>query len=460
MSDKTSAYKIAQDMERNLLCSLILSPEQYYIIGEMVSKDSFYPTKHQQIYEAITSLIDDDEPVDLVSISAKLVKHGHDPMRSLLIEIAQAIPSGERAEYYAEQVQAAANRRGLDIILKKGIASVEDPTIDTVEILGDVQNGIDNVLNTRNSESASVYPEILNVWEEYLDLNDGGTPNWITTGFHDLDRYVCLAEGTHTVVGASPSEGKTSLGINILRNVSASGKRVLFFTLEQTRKRMLQKIISQEAMVPHTKLITGRLSEEEKKKVSDRAHRWSNPNMCIIDGRWSVPQIRLKSIQEKAEKGLDLIIVDLLGLLKRPDNLPKDAKEHHVYNENARQLQELGVELKVPVITMAHLNRAKYARPGGRPILSDLREAGEQFADNVIFIHREYIRTKDPAVENLVELLIAKNRDGNVGLVELGWHGKSTTFYNLDKHHEETAKLPEPEENDKDEQIVLGGGIQ
>jgi replicative DNA helicase len=340
----------------------------------------------------------------------------------------------------------------MDVLLADKRLAIQDKGVNILEIVGDILKETSAIVAFRKKQPASVYPEIVNVWEEYMDVLDGGEPQWITTGLLDLDRQVCLVNGTHTIIGASPAEGKTSLGVCILRWVSSQGKRCAFFTLEQTRKRILQKIISQEAKVSHKRYITGRLTESEKFKIMAATNKWSNANMCVIDGRWSVAEIRQRAIQEKAENGLDMIIVDLLGLLKRPLNLGKDAKDHISYNESSKQLQDLAAELDIPIITMAHLNREKYKRPGNKPILSDLREAGEQFADIVIFLHREFNITKDPDDENIIELLIAKNRDGTVGYVTLGWHGESTTFYNLSKTHDE------PEE--KDMRIVLGGGIQ
>ena len=438
------------EMEMAVISSLVNNPGQYHIIGNIVSADTFYNTKHQYIYKAIELLINNNIPLETISIKNEVEKQGGKIQVTELHDIISHLPTGELAEYYAEQIRLDCARRRMKQVLLEKIPIIDDKQANVLDLAGDIQKEIADVVTFRKRQHASVYPDILDVWEEYIDVLDGGDPQWITTGLIDLDKQVCLVNGTHTIVGASPAEGKTSLGVCILRWVSTQGKRCAFFSLEQTRKRILQKIISQEAKVSHKRYITGRLTESEKAKVTFACNKWSNKDMCVIDGRWSVAEIRQRVIQEKAENGLDMLIVDLLGLLKRPLNIPRDAKDHIAYNESSKQLQDLAAELDIPIITMAHLNREKYKRPGNRPILSDLREAGEQFADIVMFIHREFNITKDPDDENVSELIIAKNRDGMVGYVKLGWHGESTTFHNLSRLDEEP----------REERIVLGGGIQ
>jgi replicative DNA helicase len=401
--------------------------------------------------------------MDALLIKREADRLGYHLSVSEITDIMNAMPVSGLANYYADLIKEQHIRRRIDAALKSAAPLVMNPEQDIVELIGTIQKEIAESIPVNKNKIASVMPEIVDVWEDYLEIDDGGEPNWITTGLIDLDRQVCLANGTHTIIGASPAEGKTSLGVCILRWVSSKGKRVGMFTLEQTRRRMLQKIISQESEVSHRRFRTGRLTEEEKQKVLRTTSKWANENMCILDGKWSVDEIRLRAMQEKAGNGLDLIILDLLGLLKRPATIPATAKEHQIFNENSKQLQDLAVELDIPIITLAHLNRERYKRPGARPILSDLREAGEQYADNVIFIYREYKITQDPKYENLAELLIAKNRDGDVGKVELGWNGESTIFYNLDKHHDSPPGRQEiiwKEIADRDMKIVLGGGIQ
>ena len=437
------------DAERALLGALINDPDQMNVVAYHLDAESLYSTTHQTMFKAMQSLRAGKRPFDPVLIKNEMQKLGQDISVTDVTKLSHVMPTGQMAEHYAEIVKENYIRRRVDTAIKKALPDTLNPGVNITDLIGSLQKELTEAIPTNRKKVASVMPEIAQVWDEYLDYEDGGAPSWVTTGLYDLDQQVCLAQGTHTIIGAAPSQGKTSLGVTVLRNVAKKGKRVLFFTLEQTRRRMLQKIISQEAGVSHKRLITGRLSDEEKTLVTRKAGLWGNPNICMLDGRWSVADMRVRAINEQKDHGLDMIIVDLLGLIQSPADLPKDAKEHRIFNQNSRYLQELGVELNVPIITMAHLNREIHKRPGGRPILSDLREAGEQFADNVIFIHREYLRDPRPEVENIAELLIAKNRDGQIGKVEVGFDGPTTVFYNI-------AKRPYRE----DPLRVMAGGIQ
>jgi len=452
------------EAERALLCSLIISPEKIYTIGNMIKAEMIYATKHQELYKAILILHKNNKPIELTTLNYVLQKLQSKMSPAELVEISNAIPTGETAEYYAELVREEYTRREIGNVLKRELPNVENKSKDPNTLISDIISQLDTLSPLIAMQESSIYPDIVNIWEEYIDVGDGSEPNWITTGFTDLDKVIYLAGGTHTIIGASPSEGKTSLGICILRNVSATGKRVLFISMEQARKRILKKIISQASGVPHTDYLKGRLSKADKDKVMRHINIWTNANMCVVDGKWSATEIRNKCIKEKYEKGLDMVIIDLLGLMKKPENLPRDHKEHHVFNRNAELLQDLGGELEIPILTMAHLNRERFKRPDGKPILSDLREAGEQFADNVIFINRPYLRTKDPNDANFAELLIAKNRDGDVGMIELGFDGPTTNFYNLSKRNDAPpVRQPEPEpihERDEQDMIVFKGGIQ
>lgn len=449
------------DAAKALLGALMAYPDRIYTVGEIIDPDYFYSDGHKAVYRAIESLVSQGISVDHLAVKNEAKKFGVEVPVSKLVQLTDDMPSGENADYYARLVREEYTRRLLRSSLKDAIGEINDPAKDLNEVVGTIQQSLSQAKLSDPRRPASVYPEIAEVWENYLDANKQETLDWVTTGLIDVDKQACLAQGTHTIVGASPGEGKTSLGAQILRHNAKQGKRVLLFTLEQTRKRMLQKIISQEAGVVHRRFITGTLTDEEKQAISKTANEWANANMCVLDGRWGASEIRLRAIREQQENGLDCVIVDTLGLLKKPEELTGEIKERSVYDTNSKLLQDLAIELNVPVVTLAHLNRARFSRPGARPILSDIREAGEQYCDIAMFIYHEFFVTGESAMEGIAELIVAKNRDGPAGSIVVGWDGPTTTFYSIDTRYEGPQEKQWREVESEDEkQRVLAGGIQ
>ena len=454
--------KTIKQMEIALLSSLVAMPEQFSIIGEILDESHFYSTKHQQFFTALKSLINNGEPVDYNTIKYELDKQGADFLFSDVVHMAGEMPTGHVAEYYAKKVKDSAVRRNIDRVLKQNISHVHDTSIETDVLIGDILSQVTNAIPINKRTPSSIYPAIAEVWEKYLDEEETGHDSVIKTGFYELDRALSLTRGTHTIVGASPGDGKTSLGACILRHVSATGKRPLFFTLEQSKEVMYQILIAQTAKICLTNLLTGQLTEEEKNKINGTAGEWSDGNIGVIDGEWSANEIRLRIKNEIDEHGLDIAFVDTLTLMKKPEHMSKDAKDHQIYNENCRLLQNIAKEFNIHVMTFTHLNRERFKRQGCVPILSDLREAGEQFASNVLFIYREYNINPDPELEHISELLIAKQRHGRIGKTVLGWHGESTTFYNIEKRRDAPPGPQEKMWNDvvDNDKKVWGGGIQ
>lgn len=425
------------EAEKALLSSLFVDPEQFHNLAGIVTGEAFYATKHQQIFQAIAALIADNKPVDLVSVYDQLAKQGHDPASSYISEVAAYMPTGQLAEYYAGIVKEKyARRRAIETLYKATEAARSD-TNDIQTVIATVQKELDQALpaDGRN-KTASIFPDIVETSERVLNIPKGGAKNYIPTGFHDLDREVNLTKGTLTIIGASPREGKTSLVLCIMRHMAKTGGRPLLFTLEMTRERVLENLIAQAAEICHRDMITGRLNDEDADKVYNTMKKWSSVNIGVLDGQWSAAKIRHRAIQEKRQNQLDAILVDVLGKLLPPEGM-RSNDLHRIFNANCQLLQDLAIELNIPVILTAHLNRDK-ARQGkdARPNLFSLREAGEEFSDNVLLIHRPYL--SDPTAKiDLAEIIIAKNRDGDVGTIELGFNGPTKTFYSLAEDYRE-----------------------
>ena len=410
------------EAEAALLSSLIIDPEQFYSVSDLVTAEFFYATKHREIYRAIAALHAAGEPVDLVTLSEQVLKQGCEPMSSYISEVAAAMPTAELAEHYAGIVREKHARRKAIETLRKAEGLARDDSADIQETIATVQKELDQTLpaDDRNKTSA-IFPDVIETAERILSIPAGGERNYIATGYHDLDREVSLSNGTLTVIGASPREGKTSLTLCIMRHMARQGLRPLLFTLEMTRERVLENLIAQEAGICHRDAITGRLNEEDQEKIFELQSRWSSMNIGVLDGQWSVSKIRHRAIQERRKGNCDAIFVDVLGKLLPPEGMQRGHDLHKVFNANCQLLQDLAIELYIPVILTAHLNRDA-ARSNGKPNLFSLREAGEEFSDNVLLIHRPYLSSPS-AKKDLAEIIVAKNRDGDVGTVELGFDG-------------------------------------
>lgn len=417
------------DYEKILLSSLILDPNSYHDVAGMLTTDCFYATYHQQVYRAISCLVAEEKPVTVISVAAEMQRQGIEPKRSELVSIAGASATAGNIDYYAKTVSELYVRR-------KTIASF----VTWSELLGDLTSDVDEVVATAHKEldhvnpaagiaESNVYPAIINTWERLLDIKHGGALNYVPTGFIDLDNLVNFSNGTLTIIGASPRVGKTSFVLCVMRHVAKSGKRPLLFTLEMTRDRIMENLIAQEAKVCHRDMILGRLSESDESKISRMAGLWAKYQLGVLEGRWGVTQIRHRVMKEIRDFGVDILFIDSLGKLQAPEGVKQDSL-HRVISGNTQLLQDLAIELNIPVVVTHHLNRDK-AKDDSKPTLFSLRESGEEYCDGVILMYRAYLHKPTPANKHVSEFIIAKNRDGDVDTVELGWDGPTKSFYNL-----------------------------
>jgi|LSQX01.2.fsa_nt_gb replicative DNA helicase len=423
------------ETEKALLSGLFVDPDKLDLVAGVVTAECFYANQHQAIFRAIESLHAAGEPVEPLTVHNELKKAKARVSLSEVQEIASYYPTGLMVEAHAEIVKEKHARRVAIATMKNALVAAADESQNIRDLIATVQKQLDDTLPSDHRRKVSnIYPEILDIWERILDIEQGGEKSYIETGFYDLDEAVALANGTLTILGASPRVGKTSFCLCAMRNIEKQGKRPLLFTLEMTRERIIQNIIAQEMGVVHQDMIRGRLSEDKQLEITKRAGEWKKSKIGVLDGRWSASQIRHRVIQERREPGVDIVFVDVLGKMLPPEGMGRDSL-HKIFNANCQALVDLAIELNIPVVLTAHLNRD--VKDGSRPTLFSLREAGEEFADNVILMHREYLSNPTPENKNIAEFIIAKNRDGDINTVELGWDGPTKTFYNLARSREE-----------------------
>lgn len=418
--------------EQQLLGALIADSNMYFLISGLVTDQSFYHTKHQLIYNAITDLISEETPVDLLSLSEKL--NGR-VKQSELIEITNSMPSGANAEYYAKIVAEKATRRNAINVLRQAETDLFNADKNIHNILATTQKDLDRSLPQKRAESA-LYPAVLDTLERLIDLPKGGKKNYIPTGFYKLDQQVKLTPGTLTLVAADPGVGKTSFLLSVARHVAKQGERPLIFTLEMTREQIIENIIAQELGLCHRDMINGELKERELERLVGGLKRFKDLNIGVLDGRWTVNEIRHQVITEIRTNGCDCLMVDALGDIET-EGRTADKATHEIYNSNIQELVRVAVELKIPVLLSHHLNKTEGRRgANNQPTRHSLMQAGDKLSHNVILLYREYLETSDENKKELAQANIVKARDGETGVVELGFNGPSKTFYNLDSYRE------------------------
>lgn len=436
IAEKCPPHNIEE--EQWLLSALFNDPNLYHEVAVIVTADSFYHLLHQAIFTAMGRLVTEGKPVETVSVINELASVGVNKPAEV-VRIAGLLPTGARAVYYAEIVAEKATRRNAIYALDKAMTAIADATCDVRETVATAQRELDQSLPTDNRHKvSSVYPEILDVWEGLLEIKSGGELPYIPTGFIDLDNESFLSPGTHTILGADPRVGKTSWVLCCMRHMAKRGKRPVMFTLEMTRARIMQNLLAQEAGVCHKDMIRGRLSAADESKVTFQAGVWAQHDIAVLDGSWSVAEIRHRLVQEMRDNRVDAVFIDALGGLDVSG--VKSESLNQIFDTTGRAIQEMAIELNIPVVTTHHTNRSR-SKEEKRPNLYSLNQAGEKYADNVWFLFREYLIKPTNENRNEAEVIIAKNRDGDVGVVELGWNGPPKVFYNLTQYEEPPTVL-------------------
>lgn len=429
------------DSERAVLGSIMLRPGALHEINDIINAESFYASKHSQIYRIMSELASKGEPIDILSVSHKLTeKNMLDSIggSSYLSELTNSVPSSTNVKHYADIVSKKNILRkiieaGSDISDLGFMEEVED----VYEVLDQAEKrmmGISNHSGTHNF--ISLKDSLPQAWERLEKLHESkGELRGVPTGFRDLDQYLSgLQKSDLIILAARPSMGKTTLALDIARQAALKhGTPTVIFSLEMSTQQLVDRMLAAESRVNAWNLRTGNLTaESEFSKIRDSLDRLSRAPI-FVDDMAGNSIIRMRSVcrRIRAEHGIGMIIVDYLQLMSTSKNY--DSMVNQV-TEISRSLKALAKEFDVPVIALSQLSRAVEAR-GGRPRLSDLRDSGsiEQDADVVMFIHREDKGKDESERTNIAEILIEKHRNGPVGKVELYFDEKTTTFMTMEK---------------------------
>lgn len=434
------------ETEKALLGSLMLRPEGMYDIADAITRDSFYAEKHRILFDVMLELHNRREPIDLLSVSARLKERGkleHTGGGSYLTELVEIVPSSTNAKHYAEAIQKKHILRTL-IDAAEHISELGYNEIDEVEtVLDEAEKKIYAITNASVTKRFVGIKDTLNeAWERLDALHKGGGQlRGVPTGYPALDELLSgLQRSDLIILAARPSMGKTTLALDIARQTAIQYKvPVGIFSLEMNTQQLVDRMLAAEARVNAWKLRTGKLSlDSDFDNIRAALERLSKAPIFIDDqAGTSIMKMRSAARKLKSEHGLGLIIVDYLQLMTTTKQY--DSMVNQV-TEISRSLKGLAKELDVPVIALSQLSRAVESR-GGKPKLSDLRDSGsiEQDADVVMFIHREDKQDRNAEKTNIAEILVEKHRNGPVGLIKLYFDEEKSTFLSVDKSHQEFA---------------------
>ncbi len=429
------------DSEKAVLGSIMLRKEAMHEIEDVVNPDSFYAEKHKMIFQAMLDLSLKNEPIDMLSLSTKL---GEKKLleavggNQYLAEIVNVVPSSTNVKHYGEIVQKKYLLRSLidaaDFVSELAFEEGDDHVDDILDLAEKKMFSV--VSSPKNQKYVSLKNELPEAYERLNKLHETkGMLRGLPTGFKDLDALLSGLQNQDLIIlAARPSMGKTALALDIARQTATlHDKSVLIFSLEMSSQQLVDRMLSAQSRVNAWNLRTGNLSSDRDfSNLRDSLDKLAKAKM-YIDDQAGNSIVRMKSLSRriKAEKGLDLIVVDYLQLMTTSKNY--DSMVNQV-TEISRSLKSLAKELDVPVLALSQLSRAVESR-GGKPRLSDLRDSGsiEQDADVVMFIHREDRGKDESEKTNIAEILIEKHRNGPVGKVELYFDEKTTTFLTLEK---------------------------
>jgi replicative DNA helicase len=429
------------EAEQSVIGSMIMDKDAIVAAGEILIAEDFYHKQYGILFDAMQELFNSAQPVDLVTLQNKLKEKDVPPEISSLEyvrDLITAVPTSANVKYYAGIVKEKSVLRNLIKVTEDienqcylGKENVED-------ILADTEKNIFHLLQNRSGgDYVPIKQVVINALDKIEQASKtAGTVTGIATGFVDLDyRTSGLQPSDLILIAARPSMGKTAFVLNIAQYVAfRSDLTTAIFSLEMSKEQLVNRLFSLESRVDAQTLRNGNLSDAEWEKLIEGAGVVGRSNLIIDDTPGiSISELRSKCRKYKLEHDLKLVVIDYLQLMSGSGK-GNDSRQQEI-SDISRSLKSLARELKVPVVALSQLSRAVEQRPDKRPMMSDLRESGaiEQDADVIMFIYRDDYYNKDTDRKNISEIIIAKQRNGPIGTVELVWLPQYTKFANMEK---------------------------
>lgn len=429
------------EAEQSVVGAMLMDRDAITVAAEIVCGDDFYQKAYGVIFDSVVELFNEGKPVDLITLQNRLrEKAVPEEISSLefVRDLVTAVPTSANVKYYAEIVSEKATLRRL-IKMNEAIADECYQGQEPLEaILERTEKQVFELVQNRggNGEYVPIKQVVLNALEKIEKASKSkGTVTGIPTGFIDLDYKTSgLQPSDLILVAARPSMGKTAFVLNIAQYVAFHKNMcTAIFSLEMSKEQLVNRLFSLESRVDAQALRTGNLSDADWEKLVEGAGIIGDSELIIDDTPGiSISEMRSKCRKYKLEHDLKLIIIDYLQLMSGSGR-STDSRQQEI-SDISRSLKALARELNVPVVALSQLSRAVEQRPDHRPMLSDLRESGaiEQDADVVMFIYRDDYYNKDTELKGISEIIIAKQRNGPIGTVNLAWLPEYTKFANLE----------------------------
>lgn len=431
----------SEEAERSVVGCMMMSRDAIMVAAEILTREDFYLQMMGVVFDAMVELYNEGKPVDFVTLPEKLKEKDVPPEVSSMEfakDLFNSVPTSANVKYYANIVNEKAMLRRL-IKLNEEIANTCYLSKDSVEdILEDTEKRMFQLLQRRTGgDCVPIRQVVLNALGTIEKASQmKGTVTGVSTGFVDLDYKTSgLQPSDFILVAARPSMGKTAFVLNMAQHMAfRKEKTVAIFSLEMSKEQLVNRLFSLESKVDSQKIRTGNLEDEDWAKLIEGAGIIGNSHLIIDDTPGiSISELRSKCRKFKLEQGLDIIIIDYLQLMSGSGR-GGDSRQQEI-SDISRALKGVARELNVPVVALSQLSRAVEKRDDKRPMLSDLRESGaiEQDADVVMFIYRDDYYNKDTENKNMAEIIIAKQRNGPIGTVNLVWMPEYTRFVNAKK---------------------------
>ena len=433
------------EAEQSVVGAMLMDKDAITTAGEIISGDDFYQASYGVIFDSMIELFNEGKPVDLITLQERL-KEKDVPAEIASLEFVRdlvtAVPTSANVKYYAQIVADKSLMRKM-IKLNESIENMCYSGKEPVEsIMEQTEKSMFQLLQRRTTgDYVPIKQVVLNALDKIEKASKSkGTVTGIPTGFIDLDYKLSgFQPSDFILIAARPSMGKTAFVLNIAQYMAfKKNKAVAIFSLEMSKEQLVNRLFSLESQVDAQSLRTGNMKDSDWEKLIEGAGIIGQSKLIIDDTPGiSISELRSKCRKYKLEHGLDIIIIDYLQLMTGSVGRSSESRQQEV-SDISRQLKGLARELNVPVVSLSQLSRAVESRPDKRPMLSDLRESGaiEQDADVVMFIYRDEYYNKDSEFKKQAEIIIAKQRNGPVGTVNLAWLGEYTKFANLSRQED------------------------
>lgn len=440
-----------REAEQSVIGAIFLEPQALITASEILLADDFYQNAHKKIFETMLRLSDQGKAIDVVTVTEELsAKKEIEDVGGLsyLLELANAVPTAANVAHYAKIVEEKALLRRLIRVATKIVEDGYTREDEVEALLGEAEKKMMEVANRKN---AGDFKHVKDVLVETFDnieqlQSRKGDVTGIPTGFRDLDHITAgFQRNDLIIVAARPSVGKTAFALNVAQSVAVQAREnVAIFSLEMGAEQLVMRMLCAEGNIDAQVLRTGALTTEDWGKLTMAMGSLSNSGIFIDD----TPGVRINEIRAKCrrlaqEHGLGMILIDYLQLIQGSGK-PGENRQQEV-SEISRSLKQLARELKVPVIALSQLSRGVEQRQDKRPMMSDLRESGsiEQDADIVAFLYRDDYYDKESESKNMIEIIIAKQRNGPTGTVTLAFKKEFNKFINVD-----WSQMPPPPPRD------------